>query len=389
MFHIGYDAKRAVANYTGLGNYSRLVIDLMSRNDSQPSHNLTLYAPKPGKENPRLQPLLNRKNVELKGPTGLWRKISGLWRLRGGITDDIIADGIDLFHGLSNELPLDIRRAGIPSIVTIHDVIFRRCPDNYKPVDRMIYDAKWRHAVKAATRIIAISQCTANDIEYFYGADPDKISIIYQGCDPLFHQPVTPQMIREVRLKYNLPERYIACVGTVEPRKNQLLAIRGLQQLPEDVKLVIAGRGRQPYASRVRRAISDLRLDDRVIWIEGVALPDLPALYAGARLSAYLSRYEGFGLPAIEALACGTPVIAATGSCLEEAAGKGGIYVDSDDVKGFADAANAILSDPGLRATLTTEGRQHIARFNHDNFAAQLERCYHDTIAQHRQNSGK
>lgn len=375
---IGFDAKRAATNNTGLGNYSRLVIDLLSEEGfGRVPPRLNLYTPRPGKVGDRLRPLLARPGVELIGPSSpLSRAFSGIWRLRGGITGRIIADGVTLFHGLSNELPLDIARARIPTVVTVHDAIFRRCPENYKPVDRAIYDFKWRRAVANATRIIAISQCTRRDIIDLYGADPARIDVVYQGCDPIFLRPVTPADTARVAALYSLPPLFIACVGTIEPRKNQMLAVRALTALPPEVRLVIVGRPREPYASALRAAAARLGVAGRIIWLRDIPFADIPAIYASSFAAAYVSRYEGFGLPVIEALAAGAPVIAATGSCLEEAGGPGALYVGPDIVSDFVTAARALLDSTQLRDRLVAAGRRHIASFGRTNFRSGLLETY-------------
>ncbi len=376
---IGYDAKRAVCNNTGLGNYSRLVIDVLSEEDHHPY--LKLYTPDPSRRNNRLDPLLKREGVELTGPKGiLWKHLNALWRVSGGITSQIKTDGVALFHGLSNELPLDIPKAGIPSVVTIHDVIFHRQKDNYKPVDRLIYDFKWRHAIANATRIIAISECTKRDIIELYHADPDKIDVIYQGCHPVFCEPVTPADIDRVSRTYNLPKRYIATVGTIEPRKNQLQAVKALPYLDNDIKLVIVGRGREPYASRVITEARRSGVEDRIIRLDGVPLSDLPAIYAGAFAASYTSRYEGFGLPVIEALNTRTPVIAAKGSCLEEAGGTGAIYVDPDNVGEFVEAAKTIAAHGDIALRMASEGNEYVRRFSRANLTSGLLNSYSRAI---------
>lgn len=356
---VAFDAKRAVANDTGLGNYSRRVIDEISA--LRPSWRLLLFAPKK-RQQPRLEPLLERDGVEIRTPaTGLWRRVSGLWRVWRGLTRDVARSGADLFHGLSNELPLDILRAGIPTVVTIHDLIFRRCPDNYKAIDRKIYDYKFRKAAEHATRVIAISERTKADIVDLYGVDPGKIDVVYQSCAPQFSEPVSEDVKAEVCRAYSLPERYIALVGTLERRKNAMLAVEALVEIDPEVSLVLVGRSRQGYGDEVMRRARELGVEQRVKHIEGVPFAHLPAIYAMAQVAAYPSRYEGFGLPVVEAISAGTPVVAATGSCLEEAGGEGAIYVDPDNARAFAEAANKMLANAALRQEMVAKGRQHIA----------------------------
>ena len=147
-------------------------------------------------------------------------------------------------------------------------------------IDALIYDYKFRKAAENASRVIAISECTRNDIVEMYGIDPKKIDVVYQGCDPLFQAPVTLEARQRVKEKYNLPERFIVAVGTVESRKNQLLAVKALRGLPDDVKLVIVGR-RTAYATEIDNYIASQRgLASRVMFLEGVPFIDLPVIYA-------------------------------------------------------------------------------------------------------------
>jgi len=375
--NIGFDAKRAVCNNTGLGNYSRLVIDVLSL--YFPENQYRLYSPK-NKQNNRLSPLLERENVSLVLPdTSFDRNLSSLWRV-SSISRQLGRDNIDIFHGLSNELPLTINNYGIPTVVTIHDLIFRHFPQYYKPIDRAIYDYKFRKAAENATRVIAISECTRKDLIEIYGIDERKIDVVYQGCDPLFSAPVSQDLKQQVREIYNLPGRFIISVGTVESRKNQLLAVKALRGLPDDVKLVIVGR-RTSYATEIDNYLLSQRgLSSRVMWLEGVPFAHLPALYAMAELSSYTSRFEGFGIPVIESLSTGTPVIAATGSCLEEAGGRGAEYVDPDNVDQFIELAGKLLDSRFNRDKMVELGQRHIKRFSLENFAKGIISSYKKAI---------
>jgi glycosyltransferase involved in cell wall biosynthesis len=369
---IGFDAKRAMLNLTGIGNYSRLVLDVLS--SRYPDNRYLLFSPRMA-DNDRLAPLLLRQGVSVHCPDTLMGRLSThLWRSRG-LTAQLKRSDIDLYHGLSNELPSGIERSGIPSVVTIHDLIFRRVPQSYHHADRLICDWKFSRAAKAATRIVAISKRTAADIVELYGVDPAKIDVVYQGCHPMFYQPVSDTAIADVRKRYALPDSYIVAVGTVEMRKNQLLAVRALAQLPRSLHLVIVGR-RSGYAPELDRAIAAAGVGERVHFCTNVAFADLPAVYAGAVVASYTSRYEGFGIPVIEAIAAGVPVVAATGSCLEEAGGPGALYVDPDDPGAYAQAAMSIIDDDTLRQQMVAEGRSHIKAFNADTFADALVASY-------------
>lgn len=363
---IGYDAKRAACNLTGLGNYSRYVVTTMAVN--YPANRYLLYTPKvkcPG----RLEPLLAGGNVELRSPESAFGRMFGAaWRSLE-ITRRLISDNVDVYHGLSNELPLNIQRGPVASVVTMHDVIWRRVPGDYKAVDRQLYDWKYGRSARTADRVIAISECTRRDLIDDFGIDPAKIDVIYQGCDPLFYQPVSPEARREIVTRYGLPERFIVSVGTVQSRKNQLLAVKALRGLPADVQLVIVGGRDSRYGAEIDRYISSNRLGDRVKWLGQLSFAELPALYAAAVCSSYTSRYEGFGIPLIESIATGTPVIACTGSCLEEAGGPGALYVAPDDVDAYVDAATRLIDNRWLRDKMAGEGARYIRKFNPADFA--------------------
>ena len=369
---IGYDAKRAVCNRTGIGNYSRALIECMA--SLYPRNKYILYSPKL-KESTELSGLLEHDNVSLYTPGALGRKFGSVWRSLE-LTRKLIADNVNVYHGLSNELPLNIARSGIPSVVTIHDVIWRRLPQNYSTVDRYIYDVKYKLSAQNATRIIAISQRTKEDIVNDFGVSPEKIDVIYQMCNPIFNVRAEASALESVKIKYNLPELYILSVGTIEYRKNQLLAVKSLLSLPEEVHLVLVGYPHKSYYKEIMAFIGKHHLEKRVKWLKDVPNSDLPALYSLARLSSYPSRYEGFGLPIVESLSVGTPVIAATGSCLEEAGGRGAIYVDPDNVEEYSEAAKTLIYDNYRYHKYADQGKDYVRRFNAAQFAKGTMQTY-------------
>lgn len=375
---IGFDGKRAVCNMTGLGNYSRLAVDVLSR--YYPDNEYLLYTPDL-RINRRILPLIARDKVSLTAPdTALgWRFLS-IWR-EWGISSQMCRDGIDLYHGLSNELPLSIRRTGIPSVVTIHDLVFRHFPEYYKFVDRKIYDYKFRKAAENATRVIAVSECTRRDIVDSYGIDPAKIDVIYQGCDPQFHTVPTTEQVLEVVKKHNLRTPYIIGVGTIEKRKNQMLTLEALASLPEELSLVLVGR-RTGYAKQIERRARRLSLSHRLRILEGINFTEFPALYAGAVASSYPSRFEGFGIPVIESLSVGTPVVVARGSCLEEAAGPAAPAVDPDSADDLAEGLRKVIYDSAFRTDSIERGRCHALSFDERTMASSLMEIYNKAICQ-------
>lgn len=377
---IAFDAKRAVQNHTGLGNYSRYVIEAMET--WYPQHSYLLYAPRQ-RENSQLERLLAMDHllstrgggIGVRVPRGaMWRRLSALWRLRG-MCSDLRGDGVAIYHGLSNELPLGIERLpDTRSVVTIHDLIFRRFPKGYKAVDRAIYDAKFASACRRADRVVAVSECTRRDIVELYGIDPSRIDVVYQGCDEMFGVRRCQHELLDVAVRYRLPHDYIVQVGSIEERKNALASVLALRRLPHGLHLVLVGR-HTPYADRVAKAAAAEGVADRLHILYNVAYADLPAIYQQAVAFVYPSRYEGFGIPIVEALNSGLPVVAATGSCLEEAGGPGQLYASPDDPEGIAAAIERTF-DREERRRMTADGAAWARRFTHRQMATETMAVY-------------
>ena len=357
---IGFDAKRIVRNGTGLGSYGRTLVNDLA---SYPLE-LRLYAPDQGRDELRQQ-IRQQENVSFRYPAQSALPFSkALWRSKG-IVSDLKRDGIQVFHGLSGELPIGIRQSGIKSVVTIHDLIFLRHPEFYHWIDTKIYAWKFRQTLREADHIIAISECTKRDILAYGKVDERKISVIYQSCAPKFS-------VSQSAMPSN---RYILSVGSIEARKNILLAVKALPYLPEAVSLVIVGR-HTPYTDEVIAYAKKEGLTHRIKIMHGVSDKELPKLYAGAEAFVYPSRYEGFGIPIIEAISCGLPVVACTGSCLEEAGGPDALYVDPDDAEAMAQAIKQVLRGAEGRETRIERSQKYIERFAGNDVAGQVVELY-------------
>lgn len=366
---IGYDAKRIVRNGTGLGSYGRTLVNDLA--PIMPDTTLRLYAPDAGRDDLRCQ-VQPRENVRFCYPRHLRFRLQRDWWRMKGVVKDLWRDGVELYHGLSGELPEGLSAAGIPGVVTVHDLIFLRHPEFYPALDAFFYKLKFRKMLREATRIIAISACTKRDILYYGDFPEDRIDLVYQSCSTRFSQPVSPSLLVEARRKYRLPQRYVLNVGTVELRKNILLGIRAMAKLPADLHLVIVGR-QTKYQKQLDAEIRKLGLGNRIHFLQGVPNTLLPAVYRQAEAFIYPSRYEGFGVPVIEAIQSGLPVVAATGSCLEEAGGPDSLYVDPDDADG---AAAAVLSAMENRTGMVERSRHYVRRFENQDVASQVLEVY-------------
>ena len=374
---IAYDAKRITHNATGLGNYGRMMIEALAR--FAPQNRYLLYTPDPGRDDLRDR-LPRTPQIEFRYPQRPRKGIGkSLWR-SFGIGRELPAD-VSLFHGLAGELPFGLRRAGVKSVVTIHDLIFLRFPAYYKWIDRTIYAYKYRKACRQADRIVAISEATKRDIIDFFGIAPEKIDVVYQGCDGSFKREVPEATKRTVREKYGLPEHYILYVGSIEERKNLLLAVQAAARMKEPLDIVAIGK-RTPYTAEVEKYAAQNGLSGRLHIFDRVEFGELPAFYAMADLFVYPSRFEGFGIPMIEAASCGVPTIGATGSCLEEAGGPDAAYVDPDDPQALADKIAEIRADEALRRRMIDAGRAYVARFEPEVVTADLLKVYERVVAE-------
>ncbi|KAA5536512.1 glycosyltransferase family 4 protein [Taibaiella lutea] len=373
MLRIGFDAKRAFLNNTGLGNYSRSVIESLSL--YFPGNSYLLYTTKL-KDNNRTKGLLNKENISIRTPKSPFLK--SWWRSRF-VVRQLKKDGVNIYHGLSHELPIGIQKTGIKTVVTIHDLIFLRYPQYYKPADRKIYKLKFRNACKHSDKIIAISEQTKRDIIHFFGTDSSKIEVVYQSCDASFSEKRNEENLSCIKTKYQLPDDFILNVGTIEERKNALLIAKALKQTTSEIKLILIGKETK-YAAQLKSFLKQEQLEHRVIFLQNVDFRDLPAIYQLAKVFVYPSAFEGFGIPVLEALYSGTPVIAATGSCLEEAGGPDSIYISPDDETALAKAIDKILNDTALQTKMTEEGKMYASRFTEEAHARNIMKVYESLV---------
>ena len=368
---VGMDAKRIVRNGTGLGSYGRTLVNDLAATGSV---NLRLYAPDEGRDDLRSQIVMRQNVCFCYPPHGHTALGKALWRSHG-IVKQLQNDGVQIFHGLSGELPFGISKAGIRTVVTIHDLIFMRHPEYYNRADVKIYTRKFFQTLQEADRIVAISECTRRDICELGEIDKQRVDMVYQSCALRFAEEPEAHKLWQVRDRYVLPDRYVLGVGSIEERKNMLLAVKALHHLPDDVSLVIVGHS-TPYVDSIKEYVQQHRLFHRVQMLHNVPDDDLPALYRMADCFVYPSRYEGFGIPIIEAISQGLPVVACTGSCLEEAGGPDSLYVDPDDAEAMAHAIRQVLFGTPDRQQRIDRSREYIKRFENTGAAQRFVDIY-------------
>jgi len=335
---LGFDAKRLFHNKTGLGNYSRTLLANLAT--FYPEHDYHLYTSS-----------IPESAIAESYSTASYQThtsdtfLPSLWRTRG-IVKDIRRDSIQVYHGLSNELPYGISRSKAASVVTIHDLIYYRLPHTFRWPDRKIYHAKTKHACQVADHIVAISESTKADILDIFQVDVAKISTVYQACHSTYYEKASTKEVGQIQAKYDLPTDFILHVGTIEPRKNLTQILHALAEMPTDIRppLVVVGRGKK-FLAEAKSLQQALKLP-HVHWLHDVESNiELRAIYAAARLLVYTSHYEGFGLPLVEAQLQSTPVIASAVSSLPEAAGPHSTLVSPTDTAELAHRIEQLLGD--------------------------------------------
>ena len=370
---ITLDLSPAVHHHAGLGRYAHELLAALTALDHTNEYSAFYYATR-GNERP--EPPLDRVPARaIRLPAKPWR-MSVLLAYLVGVTMDRWLPPGDIFHATDHLLPpLRLSRG----VFTIHDLIFRFFPEFHLPLNRWYLSLMLPRFMQRADAIIAVSESTRRDALRLMGIPPEKVTVIYEGVNQAFRPLKDAVRLEEVRARYNLPPRFILYLGTIEPRKNiQMLldAYHGLLGRDgEAPALVIAGRKGwlfQPVFDRVR----ELGLEARVHFTDYISPRDTPALLNAAEVFVFPSLYEGFGLPPLEAMACGTPVICSNAASLPEVVGDGGILIDPRDVGALVEALERVLSDENLRRDLRARGLAQASRFSWESAARETCAVY-------------
>lgn len=369
---IGFDAKRFFHNKTGLGNYSRDLIRILAQ--YHPENTYLLYNPKPKKID-RIS-IDGKIIVEHLPETKNNKKLSSLWRLFS-VSSQIKKDKVEIYHGLSGEIPVGLYKTGVKTVVTIHDLIFMRYPNLYSFFDRKIQYFKFKYAVNKADLVIAISEQTKKDIVTYLNINPEKIKLIYQGCAQEFKEEIPSEFTELTRKKYNLNSNFVLNVGTIEKRKNVLSVIKAIKDI--DTQLVIIGK-KTSYFNEISNYISENNLQKKVVFLENVELKELASIYRMATIFIYPSVFEGFGIPIIEALYSKTPVITSKGGCFLEAGGDNSIYINALNSEEIRVQIVELLANTEKRDFLKQKGYEFAQKFNDDKIAKNWIDTYNELL---------
>lgn len=287
---------------------------------------------------------------------------------------------VDLFHGAAYAIP---RFSPVPAVVTVHDLAFFRVPETFPARQGAYLRAATRSAVRRAAAVLAVSEFTRREIVALLGTNPERVHTVPNGLDANC-RPLPAATLASFRQRHRLPERYLLTVGTLQPRKNLGTLLSAYAELrrrrPATPALVVAG-ARGWGDDDPRRQARDLGVGEHVHFPGFLPAEDLPALYGAASVFALPSLYEGFGLPVIEAMACGTPVIIANASSLPEVAGEAALAVDPVDVGGWATALATVLDDAEPAARLVAAGFRQAARFSWARTARETVNVYGGVLA--------
>lgn len=376
---LGFDAKRIFHNHRGLGNYSRTLVESLLR--YQPDNDYYLYTT-PIKDSAGLEYAKRFDRLNVRTPESFAAKnLSTLWR-SVFLSNVLKADNLDLYHGLSHELPPGIDKLSIKKVVTVHDLIFLRFPEQFPWVDRQVYLSKFKYSCKVADVVIAICEQTKQDLIELLGVPESKIRVVYQACHPIFYEPWSEEKKQTVAKEFNLPNKYILNVGAIEERKNALVLVKAFGRIAKDFPehhLVLVGRGKE-YKAKVEKAVIEYGLSDRVHILDNVPYESLPGLYQNCCLFAFPSLFEGFGIPIVEAMFSEAPVLTSTGSCFPETGGDAAMYINPTSVEDWARSLSEVLSDQEKAMAMGRDGRKYVEKFHWKNTSENLFKLYSELL---------
>lgn len=372
---IGIDARSVLKQRTGVGNYTYNLIENLSQIDRENqyvlfySHHKNVRSAIPKFDNPNFQ------SKFIRFPNKLLNLMWGTLRIP---KIDWLVGEVDLYH--SPNYNLNMLGKG-KSLMTIHDLNFF----TYRKYS--ISSARWHYAFKIKSyahqvdAITVVSESTKREVLKYMEVPGEKVHVVYNGYSPSFRPLEESENTQKVLEKYKIEGDFILYVGTLEPRKNIEGLIRAYHQCKakDDFLLVLAGGKGWKY-KHIFRLVEELKLENRVVFTWYVPDSDLPVLYNQASLFVYPSFYEGFGIPPLEAMACGLPVIVSNTTSIPEVVGDAGVYVDPHDVEQISRSIDTVLSDEQLRKGMIGRGLERARLFSWEKTAREILRLYHQIV---------
>ena len=363
---IAFDGKRFFSNSSGLGNYSRDLVRVLANYFPENDYILLNKS-----QSERGREILDLPNVSFK------QIAKGNFSRQLKMGKDAQKVDADIFHGLSGELPLKWDKKPMKKIVTIHDLIFERFPQYYSFFDRKMHLWKFRKAVEKADVVIAISEQTKRDVIHYLKVPESKVKVVYQGCHQAFKEQQSLEFLNSVKEKFNLPERFILNVGTIEERKNLLNIVKAVHGT--EIPLVVIGK-KTKYFKKVEKFLIKNKIQNQVQFLEGVSMVELAAIYKLADIFVYPSFFEGFGIPVIEALFSGTPVITSNSSSLPEAGGKDSVYINPENFEDIKAKILFLWNNEAERKRRADKGFLYAENFRDEIIATELMKIYREVI---------
>lgn len=377
MIRIGFDARYINDRYHGIGRYAFRLLEALVQAGIQ--YNFTIFLGKDIESRFDWQWLKKQPNVSFqKGPWPMY------WPHEQIIWPNILKRSrVDLFHSPYFVAPLFTWKSPPSVVITVHDLIFDRFPE-YMPKawSRPYYRLLMSRSARRANRIVAVSRSTASDLAQYYPISAGKITVIPEGVETSFHPVSDNSVINQIRQKYHLRNPFILAVGARRPHKNMGRLVQAFANLTSDIPhdLVFIGPGDSRFPDEARYFSSVHSLNGRARFLDWVPECDLATLYSMADMLVVPSLIEGFGLPALEAMACGTPVLAANRSSLPEVIGKAGLLVDPLSVVDLTQAIYRILMDVNLSSKMVKTGLERSSTFSWSQTAKLTLQAYQDIL---------
>jgi glycosyltransferase involved in cell wall biosynthesis len=380
---IAIDGTAALAQGGGIGRFTRGLIQGLAAYDRETPYTI-VHARDAGGQRPSLPPNFRWRSTGLTEKQATW-----LWhRLRLPLPADLWLGNPSLYHSPDFTLPPLARARGV---VTVHDLSFEALSDVHEPALRRYLQRSVPYSVERADHIFADSESTRQEVMRWYGVAPARISVVYPGVDTRFrvmnaNVPEDARQLERVQQEFDLHPGFLLSIGTLEPRKNVTTTIRAFSRYAASgatgtILVIAGGDGWLGQRETLEKLVRDLGLEDQVRFLGYVADPYLPALINLARALIYPSRYEGFGLPVLEALACGVPVITARNTSLPEAGGEAARYIDeAEDDAALAREIQRVLHDAGEREKMIARGLEHAARFTWEATARRVVELYETVL---------